>query len=320
MTDQNRQGHFIRRILWLLRLLEENHLEPGHIPESGWPPPGLSPEEQGELEAVQSAIRFMDEMPGGFFIYYAGGEEQVIYANQGMLRLFQCDTLREFRDLTGNSFKGIVHPEDLDGVEASIRKQIAENHYDLDYVEYRIRRKDGSILWVEDYGHFIHAGEAGDVFYVFLGDPADERSRQMAEQEQALREALEKADLAVKAKNAFLSQISHEMRTPLNAIFGFMTLAKTTLADPAAAASYLEQAEAASHQLLGLQKPWTFPACPTPPAPPRKRSATWATPCRKSMTSCCPRPRKRASPLPWTAAASPTSRCTPTRKSCGSWP
>lgn len=252
MTDQNRQGHFIRRILWLLRLLEENHLEPGHIPESGWPPPGLSPEERGELEAVQSAIRFMDEMPGGFFIYYAGGEEQVIYANQGMLRLFQCGTLREFRELTGNSFKGIVHPEDLDGVEASIRKQIAENRYDLDYVEYRIRRKDGSVLWVEDYGHFIHAGEAGDVFYVFLGDPADERGRQLAEQEQALREALEKADLAVKAKNTFLSQISHEMRTPLNAIFGFMTLAKTTLADPAAAASYLEQAEAASHQLLDM--------------------------------------------------------------------
>ena len=73
------------------------------------------------------------------------------------------------------------------------------------------------------------------------------------QQKRVLTEALEKADLAVKAKNAFLSHISHEMRTPLNAVFGFTTLAKASLReDVDAAAEYLDQVEAASHQLLDM--------------------------------------------------------------------
>ena len=106
-----------------------------------------------------------DWMPGGFFIYRAEGSEEILYANEAMVRLFDCESLEEFRAHTGNSFRGIVHPEDLEGVEKSIREQIAHSQYDLDYVEYRIICKGGQIRWVEDYGHFIHSG-TGDVFCV----------------------------------------------------------------------------------------------------------------------------------------------------------
>ncbi len=205
-----------------------------------------------DILAAFGSIRFLDEIPGGFFIYYAGGDEQIIYANQGILRMFQCSTLKEFRELTGNSFKGLVYSEDLDAVEDSIRKQIAVNQHDPDYAEYRIRRKDGSIRWVQNHGHFVHRESAGDVFYVFLGDTTDEKSQKQMRQKRILTEALDKADLAVKAKNDFLSHISHEMRTPLNAIFGFTTLAKTSLNDPNMAAEYLDQVETASRQLLDM--------------------------------------------------------------------
>lgn len=253
MADQAQKYQFIERIMNLLHLLEERGIEADRISEDGLPQERMSPEERREAQAALESIRFMDEIPGGFFIYYADGDERIIYANQGMLRIFQCESLREFRELTGNSFKGVVHPDDLEAVECSIRRQIAANQYDLDYVEYRIRRKDGSIRWVEDYGHFVHREPVGNIFYVFVGDPTDERSQQQMQQKRVLTEALEKADLAVKAKNAFLSQISHEMRTPLNAVFGFTTLAKASLRDdPEAAAEYLDQVEAASHQLLDM--------------------------------------------------------------------
>ena len=39
---------------------------------------------------------------------------------------------------------------------SDIQRQIAASQYDLDYVEYRIIRKDGEIRWIEDYGHYIH--------------------------------------------------------------------------------------------------------------------------------------------------------------------
>ncbi len=245
------KGHLVQRILHLLQVLEERHMDIGQAPQ-GWQPEGLGESERRQLELAWESVQFMDEIPGGFFIYYAEGDERLIYANKGVLRIFGCESLQEFRELTGDSFKGLVYPDDLEAVEESIRKQIAVNQYDLDYVEYRIRRKDGVVRWVEDYGHFIHAGEAGDIFYVFLGDPTDERSQEQMRQKRVLAEALDRADLAVKAKNAFLSQISHEMRTPLNAIFGFITLAKTSLDDTEAVKGYLGQMEVASRQLLDM--------------------------------------------------------------------
>jgi len=252
MADQNHSLKFIERILHLLHLLEEHHLEVDQVSKNGLPLEGVFLKDRQELEAALDCIRFMDEIPGGFFIYHAEADKKIIYANRGMLRIFRCDTLEQFQELTGNSFLGIVYSEDLEAVEDSIRKQILTDQYGNDYVEYRIRRRDGVIRWVEDYGHFIHMDSIGGIYYVFLGDPMDERSQQQMQQKRLLAEALEKADLAVKAKNAFLSQISHEMRTPLNAIFGFTTLAKSSLYDPKTMAEYLEQVEIASHQLLNM--------------------------------------------------------------------
>ncbi len=111
-----------------------------------------------------------------------------------MLRIFGCDTREEFRELTGYTFRGIVHPKDIDKVEASIRSQIADSGEDLDYVEYRIIRKDGTVRWVEDYGHVVHTDAYGDLFYVFIEDATERISRRMAEIER-VNEALYTAHL-----------------------------------------------------------------------------------------------------------------------------
>lgn len=155
--------------------------------------------------------KVMDEMPGGFFIYHADGNEELIYANNAVPRLFNCETLEEFRELTGNSFKGIVHPDDLEAVEKSIKQQIAESHYDLDYVEYRIIQKGGEIRWVDDYGHFIHSNYAGDVFYVFIGDATDKKNlmfqdraamvKESHQKEQKLKDQIEQYDKEIREVN-----------------------------------------------------------------------------------------------------------------------
>lgn len=146
-------------------------------------------------QTAQEIKNFMDKMPGGFFIYRASGDEELIYANQALVRIFGCETLEEFRELTGNSFRGIVHAEDLERVEASIWEQIAHSKYDLDYVEYRIIQKSGKIRWVEDYGHFMHNDQLGDIFYVFMGDATEKRKRQLEEKNALLREKAQKEAL-----------------------------------------------------------------------------------------------------------------------------
>lgn len=142
-----------------------------------------TPEEAAKGEPLKAQFshqlkRFMDWMPGGFFIYRADEREELLYANEATLRIFGCDTMEELRALTGNSFRGFVHPEDLDEVEESIRCQIDKSRYDLDYVEYRIVRKDGAVRWVDDYGHYIRS-DAGDVFCVFVSDTTEKRMAQL---------------------------------------------------------------------------------------------------------------------------------------------
>lgn len=144
------------------------------------------------MQTAREIKNFMDKMPGGFFIYRADGEEEIIYANQALLWMFGCTSFEEFRELTGNSFRGIVHPDDLSRVEVSIKEQIAQSQYDLDYVEYRIIQKDGEVRWVEDYGHFMRNDQLGDIFYVFLGDATEKRKRQLEEKNALLREKAKK--------------------------------------------------------------------------------------------------------------------------------
>lgn len=154
--------------------------------------------------AAQSMLRFMDEMPGGFLIYHADEDENIIYANKALLRISNCDTFDEFRELTNNSFKGFVYYEDVDEVEESIKEQIANSQYDLDYVEYRILQRGGEIRWIEDYGHFVHSDAMGDLFYVFIGDATEKKLlrdkqhadliRQQLEKEQRLQDLINKYD------------------------------------------------------------------------------------------------------------------------------
>ncbi len=200
------------------------------------------------IRTVYEVIKFMDEMPGGFLIYRANEAEDIVYANKALLRIFQCSTLKEFREMTGNSFRGLVYLEDLDEIEESIKEQIAASQYDLDYVEYRIVRRDGEIRWIEDYGHFIRSETVGDIFYVFLGDATEKRSRQL----QILERALNNANLAIQAKNKFLSNMSHDIRTPLNAITGFTSLAKNHIDNRNEVQRYLDKIGEASGQLLDL--------------------------------------------------------------------
>lgn len=128
---------------------------------------------------------FIDELPGGFLVYSADEAEKILYANKALLSIFGCKTFQEFLALTGNSFRGVVHPDDLEEVEASITEQISQSPDDLDYVEYRIIRKDGAIRRVEDYGHFART-ESGDIFYVFISDATEKINKRLQERLQRL--------------------------------------------------------------------------------------------------------------------------------------
>ena len=137
--------------------------------------------------------RFADGMPGGFFVYHAGGDEKLIYANQVLAELFGCRDVDELMAHIGGSFRGLVHPEDYARIEKSIDGQIESDDAHFDTVEYRIIRKDGTVRWLLDYGRLLNTEEEGPLFFVFVADITENHLMQerLSEENRQAKEYLE---------------------------------------------------------------------------------------------------------------------------------
>ena len=118
----------------------------------------------------QGINRIPSGVSGGFFVYNALGEEEIYYADRNVIELFGCGSIEEFREYTGNSFKGMVHPEDLERVESSILAQTFNSGKHHDYVRYRIITKQGECRFVEDFGHLLTSDDGRTYFFVFIVD------------------------------------------------------------------------------------------------------------------------------------------------------
>ena len=82
---------------------------------------------------------------------------------------------------------------------------------------------------------------------VYISDRTREHNAQST-----LSEALDVAQVASKAKSAFLSSVSHDIRTPMNAIMGFLELMREDADDSEQVLEYTQKISAASQHLLGL--------------------------------------------------------------------
>ena len=116
-------------------------------------------------------------MPGGFFIYKAEAPGELLYANQAVFNIFGCADLEEFKELTGYTFRGMLHPDDYEAVTESVNQQIANSQEKMDYTEYRIIRKDGAVRWVDDYGHYAESETYGGLYYVFISDITEKKEQ-----------------------------------------------------------------------------------------------------------------------------------------------
>ena len=129
-------------------------------------------EEERQQERMAETLANMSD---AFFIYRAIEDERILYANPAVMEIFGCESMKEFMELVQYSFRGMVHPEDLARVEWAIQHQIRNSSSNMDYVRYRIIRRDGEVRWVDDYGHLETSkwGEEHRLFYVFIKDITD---------------------------------------------------------------------------------------------------------------------------------------------------
>ena len=93
----------------------------------------------------------------------------------------------------------------------------------------------------------------GNVTSVLIAnrDVTDEKLRELR-QEEELREAKLKAECANKAKSSFLFNMSHDIRTPMNAIIGYAELASRHLREIDKLGRYLEEIQICGKELLSM--------------------------------------------------------------------
>ena len=119
-------------------------------------------------------------------------------------------------------------------------------------VNYCVRRKDGRRMWVRVAAKLRRdeQGIARLCMGVFVD--IDDAVKNQARQQQALEQALERADRASKVKTDFLHRMSHDIRTPLNCILGLLELCERSRGDETLAEENHGKMRAAARHLLSL--------------------------------------------------------------------
>ncbi len=91
-----------------------------------------------------------------------------------------------------------------------------------------------------------------DIMVMVVSKDITEQVKTQREQTQALQDALLQAQHANKAKTTFLSNMSHDIRTPMNAIIGFSTIAVSHIDNREQVLDCLQKVLSSSNHLLSL--------------------------------------------------------------------
>ena len=117
-----------------------------------------------------------------------------------------------------------------------------QREWEFEYVHQKTRER----RWF----HIVAMGSevAGEKKYILvMSDRTADKQKN-----QALSEAVHAAETANRAKSTFLSNMSHDIRTPMNAIIGFATLAVSNIEDKRRVQDYLSKILSSGNHLLSL--------------------------------------------------------------------
>ena len=208
-------------------------------------------QERRQLELIQALsvdyrlVYFLDLDTGrGAPLQMAEGVEQALMAfRQG----------RPFQDSMEDYIDQAVCPDDREALRQACSPEALGDRLSRSktfYINYRALSRHGMAYYQIK---AVRAGTWDGRRGIVLGvRDVDDATRVELEQKTLLREALSQANRANEAKSAFLSNMSHDIRTPMNAIIGFTTLLAKDAEEPAKVREYTRKITSSSHHLLSL--------------------------------------------------------------------
>ena len=140
---------------------------------------------------------------------------------------------------------GKLHPAEHEDPEKNYLEEIKvheQREWDFEYVH----QKTGEKRWFHNIAMGSEVNGKKKYILVLSDRTSDWKMNQ------ALSEAVRAAETANRAKSTFLSNMSHDIRTPMNAIIGFTTLAVSNIDDKNKVRDYLGKILSSSNHLLSL--------------------------------------------------------------------
>ena len=154
------------------------------------------------------------------------------------------------------SWSNLLYEEDKAGVLKeywdTVKDYTGKKTYD---VEYRLHTKHAGIRWFHAAGRLSRREDGSPINFVGLFVDIDDEKKmeeQLEKQKADLEDALAAAQHANRAKTTFLNNMSHDIRTPMNAIIGFTSLAATHIDNKEQVQDYLSKITTSSNHLLSL--------------------------------------------------------------------
>jgi PAS domain S-box-containing protein len=176
-----------------------------------------------ERGLVQSEARWRSFVDSNIIGVVIAKHERLLEANDAFLRMVGYS--REELLTGGVTWRSLTAPESLersDAAAAELRMRGTCGPFEKQYL-----RKDGSRVWVMVAAAAILDGE--DQSLSFVLDISDRKHATLEREAAFAREhaARTQAEEATRLKDEFLANLSHELRTPMNAIIGWTHLLRT---------------------------------------------------------------------------------------------
>jgi PAS domain S-box-containing protein len=207
---------------------------------------------QAKVEMLQQRLldeasyhAFVDSSVQGFF--RTTGQGCYLVVNPALAHIYGYDSPEQLqRELTDIGSSLYVDSSRRD----EFQRLIAANGTVKDFVS-QIRRRDGALIWISENARTVTDEDNQFLFY----EGTVEDITAQCEAEEATRRALIETQEAARAKAAFLAAMSHELKTPLNAVIGFSDLMRQELFGPVGEPryrAYIADVHDNGRRLLGM--------------------------------------------------------------------
>lgn len=185
-----------------------------------------------------------DNIPGFVAKYRIENKKFVLLdANKKFMKFFGLDKTN-FKDYVAFSR---VAPDSQAIIKHNLPKMYAGESVSFIVHNYDINENPG---WFQVNGACIGWEKENPIYMIFYIDITD--ITELREMQKQLQEALQMAEHANRAKSDFLSHMSHDIRTPMNAIVGMTEIAFMHLDDSEKIQDCLKKIALSSQHLLGL--------------------------------------------------------------------